>query len=257
MVNKKKSFGIAMCSIKNNIFKILMIKKRYTYHFFDFVYGKYPKNNVKKIMYLLNNMTYHEKSLISKMNFGNIWEYIWDTNPEVNLITQKTSKHKRDLNTFFIKKTKFYSNFGQNFGQKLKKLIYNSVNADTIWEIPKGHKKINETDMDASIREFKEETNIKMNQYKLFWQVSPITTSHISHNISYTYTYFLADFIHNSNYEQKKLFKNKEQCSEIENIKWISIDEIKFLNLNSSNNQRTVNLFKDIKKKYFKALKSF
>ena len=66
----KTSYGIALCRFnrdKNLQSEILMIKKRYTYHYFSFVFGHYKKYNNKHLQYLFNNMTFGEKIDILSM----------------------------------------------------------------------------------------------------------------------------------------------------------------------------------------------
>jgi hypothetical protein len=60
----KTSYGIALCrynASKNNQPEILLIKKRYTYCYFSFVFGHYKKYNNKHLQYLFNNMSFGEK----------------------------------------------------------------------------------------------------------------------------------------------------------------------------------------------------
>lgn len=249
MSKKKTSYGIALCAKKNGMFKILMIKKKYTYSFFDFVYGKYKKKDSRSIMVLLNNMTYIEKSLISKLNFGRMWEYIWGFNPEYDVFSQSNKNFKKGLNIFFQKKAQFDSYFAHNSGKRINGLIKNSVNAEAVWEIPKGRKKINETEIDAAMREFNEETSVSSSKYKIFWHVAPIIDTYYTSDVLYTTKYFLAGCLTN-NLNPRVFFKNKEQCDEIQNIKWISSNEIKFLYMGKKKQAHLIKLFKKIKYMY-------
>lgn len=247
MQRRKDSFGIALCLDEGDGFKILMIKKKYTYEFMDFVYGKYKKKDTMGIMSLLNRMSYVEKSLISKLNFGDMWEYIWGFNPEHGL-TPHNANSEKGLNIFFQKKAQFNSNFSHNFGKRIKNLIRNSVNSEAVWEIPKGRRKINETELDAAMREFKEETGINADEYKIFWHVKPISDAFSSAGVVYNTKYFLA----RSCLKRKPqiFFKNVEQCIEVQSIKWIALEEIKFLYLGEKKHERLSKLVKRIKKKY-------
>jgi len=87
MVKKiyKKTYGIALCRYnEKKTAEILMIKKRYTYAFFSFVFGYYKKYNNKQIKHLFNNMTLEEKIDILSLNFSILWYRIWLSNPEQN-----------------------------------------------------------------------------------------------------------------------------------------------------------------------------
>src|SRR3989344_1481815 len=95
--NKKKiSIGIACCRINGNIPEILLICKRCTYYYVEFVHGRYRDdiiNNNSQLINLFNGMTVEEKIDILSLNFSQIWYRVW-------LDTAK----KR---TYFIAKTKF------------------------------------------------------------------------------------------------------------------------------------------------------
>ena len=55
----KKSYGIACCryNLTTKLPEILMIKKRYTYAFFDFVFTKYKKNDDNRLCKLFDQMS--------------------------------------------------------------------------------------------------------------------------------------------------------------------------------------------------------
>ncbi len=250
MPRQKRSYGIALCANHGSTFRVLMIKKRYTYQFFDFVYGKYKKNDDKYIMNLFNNMTYHEKILINRLKFGDMWGLIWNFNPDRQMSFESGKSSKRNLNSYFRKKTKFETNFLHNSGSRIRKLIDNSDNTESPWEVPKGHKNAGETDMDAAVREFHEETNVCSTHYKLHWNTLPLCESHKDQNVSYKNTYYIASDIKKHSWKPKVSFQNRDQAIEVESIKWVSLDELKFLQLNPKTYARTLKLFKKIKKMY-------
>jgi len=257
MPKQKKSFGVALCKNKGGTFRILMIKKRYTYQFFDFVYGKYRKNDDKYITTLLNNMTYHEKILIHRLKFGDMWSLIWNFNPDRQITFEGDVKSSRkNLNAYFKRKTKFETNFLHNSGTKIRKLIDCSTNSESTWEIPKGHKNACETDMDTGIREFREETDISNDKYRMLWHANPVVESHKDQNILYKNIYYIAEAndldTKKRTWKPKVSLQNKEQAVEVESVKWVSLDELKFLQLNPKTYARTLKLFKKIRKAYKK-----
>ena len=136
------SYGVAMCRYntkKNNQVEILMVKKRYTYSYVTFVFGNYKKYNNKHLSYLFNNMTFDEKITILSMKFSSIWYRLWRYDPEANYTGNKrTDAETRSVTNYFKKKTKFETIFLVDGGKRLQRLINNSFNAVTPWEIPKG-----------------------------------------------------------------------------------------------------------------------
>lgn len=259
----KRSYGIALCRI-NKEFEILLIKKKYTYYFFEFVYGNYKESNEKYLMFLFNNMTYEEKMCILNMKFSDMWYRITLTNPDKldyygsgtikqGKIIVETKIKKSGLNIYYKKKSKFEKNFLQDSGKRLITLINNSKNSDTPWEIPKGHKMSSERDLNAAKREFEEETNVNTDLYTILWNVKPIVNSYTSNATIYIQTYYIA--YTTSDYTPKLSFKNYNQLGEIDSIKWVTEREIEFLKLNIAYQNRLKYLYRNIKKNLLKELK--
>ncbi len=279
----KISYGIALCRYnktdpeKNNNVEVVMIKKRYTYQYQSFVMAHYDIKHTKYIRYLFNNMTFSEKIDILSMEFSAMWRRIWLNNPErfFNLVEIYKNNNKYDKNnshviknkfsdieihkTYYEKKNKFENYFQRDNGMLLRNLIYQSNNAELLWEIPKGRKdetNLEETNIDCAIREFYEETSISSDKYKILYNYEPIIDSFIDNQTHYKTIYYVAK-LHEEyeNYIPYIDFKNFDQITEIEQIKWVSISEIKFFNLHKTVQNRLYNLFKKIIKVYKKSNK--
>jgi 8-oxo-dGTP pyrophosphatase MutT (NUDIX family) len=256
----KISYGIALCRYnkdKNNQNEILMIKKRYTYYYFSFVFGHYKKYNNKHLQYLFDNMTFGEKIDILSMKFSNIWYRLWLTNPEQNYSGNKSDETKfSNLKCYFRKKNKFENIFLRDNGNRLIRLINNSLNAETPWEIPKGGIEHNENSLDCAIREFEEETNISTCDYNILWNIDPVTVSHKDENIIYKSVYYIAYLNSSSKWKPKIKFDTCNQLGEIEQVRWVSLGEILFLNLNDKNKSKLQRNYKNIIHWFKKNIKS-
>jgi ADP-ribose pyrophosphatase YjhB (NUDIX family) len=244
-----------------------LIKKRYCYGLFSFVMGKYKKNDEKYQMYLLNNMSFAEKIDLISMQFNQPWYRVWLNNPEkyYNIAdVYKSSKYyttpikelfsnNEIYKLYNEKKAKFESNWGGDGGKKLRSLIQRSTDSEILWEIPKGGKDriSRETDIECAIREFEEETGIKYNSYNLLYNVKPVIDSYVDDGINYQSIYYLAMPKNDKCCVNPYIdFKNFDQISEIEQIKWVSGAEIKFLTLSASSHNKITNLFKEITNKF-------
>ncbi len=150
-MSKKASYGIALCRYnaeKNNRVEIVMIKKRYSYAFFNFVFGRYKPNDSKYLKHLFNNMSFSEKIDILGMQFENMWYRIWlsipskhfDISDIYNTNVAQTLSNVEKYRSFFQKKNKFEKNFVNDGGKRLKELIRQSTDAEIICETPKGGK---------------------------------------------------------------------------------------------------------------------
>lgn len=271
----KKSYGIALCrhagpaDLKN--VEILLVKKRYTYQFFEFVFGRYKKNETKHLMYLFNHMTYAEKVCILNMKFSEMWYKIWLNDPEKSYFygykhikegrmepekkrTKRTSAQEKGIGSYFKKKSKFESSFVKDSGKRLLDMIEVSSNSEAPWDIPKGHKNPLEKDMNAARREFEEETGVDPKNYTMLWHVNPVVMSYQSADGNiYKHYYYLAR-VENS-WEPKVSFKKYSQVVEIECVKWVTMKDVQFLQLNVEHHKRMLALFGVITKLFKKHTK--
>ena len=209
---EKYSVGIACIRIVNKIPEILLICKRYTYGYNMFVHGRYNSGDTGKIIAMFNGMTVEEKHDILSLNFSQIWYRIW-----------LNSKHR--LGAYFAAKNKFESTFAVDGGLRLRRMIIKSTNSSKIWEIPKGHRARNETNIDCAIREFKEETGISKKHYHIF----PATRKqvYIDAGTKYTNTFY---FAYTAEIVEPKIdFGSVDQVCEVSDIRWLSVEQIRLL----------------------------
>jgi 8-oxo-dGTP pyrophosphatase MutT (NUDIX family) len=265
----KTSYGIALSRYnesKNNQPEILLIKKRYTYCYFSFVFGHYKKYNNKQLQYLFNNMSFGEKVDILSMKFSNIWYRLWLSDPEKNHTIGEYSTpnnndtQMRNLKCYLRKKNKFDTIFLRDSGKRLRRLINNSSNSVTPWEIPKGGKNKtenkNETDLDCAKREFEEETGLSADKYTILWNIKPIISSHKDGDTIYRAVYYIATFNQGVKWYPKVKFDTSQQLSELEQVQWVSKPELKFLNLNEKSQKQLLRLFHRIISTYKKNIKN-
>lgn len=278
----KKTYGISVCRYNNNKLEILMVKKRYTYAFFSFVFGYYKKYNNKQLKNLFNNMTLEEKIDILSLNFSIMWYRIWLTNPEQNYNfynIYKNIKHTNngikntnldkistdvsiDHNLFFYKKKKIFEEMVlKDDGKKLSKLIQSSFNYNLEWEIPKGGSLLNESNVLCACRELEEETNIKVDDYVLLHDINPIKYTNVDYKITYITNYYIAYLKNSSTYKPLINFNNKNQISEISDIQWLALNDIKKKNINNCKMYNTYNelenIYKLITKEFKKKIKIY
>lgn len=221
------SYGIALVKKNkiNNRYEILFIKKRITYAYITFVKGIYNKNNDNELIKLFNNMTIEEKISIMSLNFNNIWYMSYLTIPH-NLIPKDLSKYESC-------KHKFEKRFLNDNGKRLLKLLKNTKNINSVWEIPKGMQNKNEQIINTAIREFSEETGIKKNKYKLLWDVPPLEYVFNDENVTYKYVYYVGIMLDHKYVPNIELDINKSTIMESSDIKFINMDEIKLLTNNN------------------------
>ncbi len=263
-MTKKISYGIALCRYnkeKNNRVEIIMIKKRYSYAFFNFVFGRYKPNDNKYLGQLFNNMSFSEKIDILGMQFENMWYRIWlnipskhfDISDIYNIDTTQTISNAEKYRLFFQKKNKFEKNFINDGGKRLKDLIRQSTDSEIIWEIPKGGKHENETNIDCAMREFFEETSISQIKYKVLYNITPSIENINDGGLIYQHYYYIAKLRDGVLLQPKINFDSFTQISEVGQIKWVSLEEIEFMDLSERENTKLKNIFINVAIKFKKA----
>ena len=197
------SYGILLF---NNYGEIVMIERKDSISYIEFLRGKYKLDEPEYIQLLFNRMSVFEKDILLKKQFSNLWNNLWYSN-----ISSKKD-YIRSLNKFKLINIKNYiDNSNINY-------LYNE------WEIPKGRRNLNETDLQCAIREFQEETNITIDDYDLL-DIKPFEEEYTgSNNTVYKNVYYIAK-IKNNNYDLKLNRNNENQISEIRTIKWLDKNE--------------------------------
>lgn len=209
----KTSLGLACFRKSKDKLEILLICKRYTYAYNEFIHGKYHPNDTAGLIKLFSGMTMEEKIDILSLNFGQIWYRVWLNSP----------RHS----TYFSDKNKYESTFLVDKGVKLRKLINRSKNSQRVWEMPKGRKRNkNESDLQCAIREFHEETYIPRKCYKIIPDARR-KYSYVDDGIRYDNHYYMALMIQDHNTVVN--FNCTSQIDEICDIRWMTIEEVKFI----------------------------
>lgn len=220
----KYSYGLA-CVLPGMVPKILFIKRRLTYAFFDFIMGRYQFNELKS---MFNMMTYNEKTEILELDFDRLWKRLIGINAD--------AKRKIDIDSYSRKRARF-----ETVLPTLKALMNNTIDADPVWEIPKGGQEKNEKPLGTAIREFEEETSSGVDY--LLLNCKPIVQKYKHGRTTHVVTYFIAVV---KRYEPPSQFSSYHCNLEVECSEWFSMKEIMFLNKNQINRKRIVDLSKRI-----------
>ena len=212
------SIGIIVYRKINNNIEYLLIRRKDSLGFVDFMRGKYQLNNKLYILSLFDKMTINEKECILNSSFEEQWNYLWGDNIGIQYRSEeKLSKEKFNMLSEGIYNTK------DNFS--LKSLINKSNSnlesyIEPEWGFPKGRRNYQEKDLSCALREFEEETGYNKNNIKIVQNLLPFEEIYTGSNYkSYKHKYFLACM--ESNVEPEKTF----QESEVSKIEWKSYSE--------------------------------
>ena len=196
---------------EDNNLKYLMIRRKDSLGYVDFMRGKYNLNNKTYILNILNEMTRNERSNILSRNFNTLWNNLWGEYINNQYKNEKILAHEK----FRILKSGIIIN---NKYCNLESLINecNTTWDEPEWGFPKGRRNYMENDIKCALREFEEETGILKENIKLLGNLVPYEETFIGSNYkSYKHTYYVAYINNNLNQEQ-----NNYQKSEVSKIEW-------------------------------------
>ena len=220
--NPITSLGIILYNRDKEGLKYLLVRRKNTIGFVEFIRGKYAINDKTYILQLFNVMTENEIQLITDKDFPYLWEFLW-MDKRFNKTSQKV---KRDYDAAFEKFKKIKQGYGENkisieyFIEKKDKFYIEQE-----WGFPKGRRNFNENNYNAAIREFIEETNIKKKDIISSPESESYSEVYISYdNIRYQNIYYLAEYTGDGNFTIDK--SKHEQFTEISNIDFFPIKNV-------------------------------
>ena len=209
------SYGV-ICYYKNNI---LLVRRKFSFSFIGFIMGKYDMQDIQYLALLFSRMSKKELMLIIElMDFDKLRNIIG--------LNNFTRAHKNEYDNSKIKFT-YIKNmniilevfniidniFHENFLAKWKELnniktmnefiiqkdLLNKIKKDIQhkelynepeWEIPKGKRNDQETNLSTAIREFNEETSI--DNVNIFKNIIPLEEEFTAiNNVKYKHIYYL------------------------------------------------------------------
>jgi 8-oxo-dGTP pyrophosphatase MutT (NUDIX family) len=196
-----------------------MIRRKDTLGFIDFMRGKYSVYNKDYIMNMLKQMTDIEKENLRSKPFEELWRHIWGSELISNQykIEEGTSREKFNfLKKGVYLKTEFYN---------LDTLIDESNQLDrwneAEWGFPKGRRNYQEKDYECALREFSEETGIKIDCLNNVKNILPFEEIFTGSNYkSYKHKYFLTYMQSNVNVDMENFEK-----SEVSKMEWKNYED--------------------------------
>jgi 8-oxo-dGTP pyrophosphatase MutT (NUDIX family) len=210
------SYGIIIFKKIDNKLKYLLVQRKDTLGFVEFMRGKYNLENINYIIKLFKIMTLNERLEIVSNNFDTLWNKLWmDQDNKQYHNEYETSKKKFNL----LKN-------GLNVKNNYVSLLSIHKNTEICWlepewGFPKGRRNLKETNLDCAKREFEEESGIKKNEYNIIYQIDPLEELFSgSNNIRYKHIYYIAMAKDNINNDFTIDTNNFNQVSEIRSIKW-------------------------------------
>jgi len=195
--------------------QFLMICRRNTLGYVDFIRGKYELDNVEYIQSLFDIMTTSEMAELINKDFLTLWNNLWQNN-------------KHQYESEFVNAKYKYTELlkGLSVDEIVYSIQYFTDNIKNIWTepewgFPKGRRNYLEGDYNCAIREWSEETGYISSDINIIKNITPYNEIFVgTNNKVYKYKYYIG--MMDVNYVPT-IF----QKMEISKVAWFSPEECK------------------------------
>lgn len=201
-----------------NEFEYLMIRRKDSLGYVDFIRGNYTFQQKQLLMNLLEEMTVEERERIqdSSNSFRAIWKSMWgncgySNNRHEELLSKKKFDLLRDKGVEI-----------QGEWVSLATLCAEVTTAwsEPEWGFPKGRRNYQERDVMCGFREFEEETGLSRDYMNVVSNVIPFEEIYTGSNYkTYKHKYYLAM------YENDNVDTTSFQKSEVSKMAWKTVRE--------------------------------
>jgi len=220
-----------------------MVQKKDTISYTEFIRGKYDVNNLKYLYMLFGSMTTTEKEQLNELDFKSIWNNLW-TNVDTDSKFQR--EYNKSAEKFYKLKTGFIM-------ARLDGTLQ-TINVDHLvktsqciteqeWEFPKGRRKLHESDIDCSVREFFEEAGLQENIFVHDFNKQYEETFQGTNSVRYRNIYYIAQYVGDTSLLRFDA-DNINQVKEVRDVGWFSYNDV-IRNISNRNSEK-IELFKRV-----------
>jgi 8-oxo-dGTP pyrophosphatase MutT (NUDIX family) len=197
--------------------EFLMIRRRDSFGFVDFVRGKYSLNDEVYIQRIIDEMTIYEKNNLLRLSFDQLWKLLWGE-------YTRGSQYKNEESISCDKYNQIVMGIRTKDGKRktLQQFINDSKTAwgETEWGFPKGRRNYNEKELSCGLRECLEETGYDITCDNIIQNIQPYEEIFMGSDMKcYKQKYFLAMV------DLDKKPKKAHDIMEVGLMKWMSYDE--------------------------------
>ena len=210
------SIGIIVFRASSSGIQYLLIRRKDTLGYVDFLRGKYPIHNKRYLMNIINEMTLQEKNVLLTKDFSELWNNLWGEDVGIQYRGEEKSSREKLEN---LKKGVILENNKLHY---LHDLIGESESkwTEPEWGFPKGRRNYQEKDLDCALREWEEETGYSRSQIKIINNLVPFEEIFTGSNYkSYKHKYFVAYMT------DDECRENDFQRTEVSKVDWFTLQE--------------------------------
>lgn len=219
-VSVSSSDDLQQISCHINSIKFLLVQRKHSLGYIEFMRGRYAKDNIDGIIYLFQQMTQEEIDNIGKSSFEELWGNLWVDSAKQYAYKKEFLESKEK---FECLKNKIDVELPLSFYVTNVIPHYNSLE----WGFPKGRKTKGESDLECAIREFCEETGMSSSDIKIITNIKPIIENMTGTNgVSYRHIYYVAEYIGTNVISNECISNNINNNSEIGGIGFFSYCDV-------------------------------
>jgi len=230
------SIGIICFRYKNNKEpEFLMIRRKDTLGFIDFMRGKFSVNQKIYILNMLTQMTQHEKETLLK---------------KYTIVREGGIIQNIKENIFQLIKGTTYNGDTYDLKDLIIESNSNRIWSEPEWGFPKGRRNALESDYNCAVREFTEETGYPVSHLANVRNITPMEEVFTGSNyFSYRHKYYMMfipykESLLNGNFQKSEVskmeWKNITQC--VDSIRPYNLEKIELIK-NLSECLNTMSLF--------------
>jgi 8-oxo-dGTP pyrophosphatase MutT (NUDIX family) len=211
----------------------LMIQRKDSLSFMEFIRGKYKLEQIEYIKQLLSCMTQIERAALLTQSFDFLWNYVW-YQPTMTKPSTEFLEAKRKFDSL---------REGVFIGQDLvtmEALLQDAPSPydEPEWGFPKGRRKLHEDDKDCAIREFCEETGFQKEDIQVLPQLAPFEEIFFgTNNVLYRHSYYIARMTRTDRDHIIVDPANLNQAREVGAVQWFNFEEA-LLHIRAHNRER-------------------
>lgn len=194
-----------------NKIKLLMVRRKNSLNYIEFIRGKYDVKNKEHIGKMFKFMTKDENIRIKSEDFESMWNDLW----------KETAKSKAYQKEFSSSKAKFEELKLNNFFDLIEPENLSSY-LEPEWGFPKGRRNMSEKNLDCAIREFYEETNYSLTNMHILERLNCLEEEYSGSNqVKYKHVYYIGS----SEDDEDSELNDVNNINEIGEIGWFTVPE--------------------------------
>lgn len=218
----KHSCGVILCRKgASGRPEVLLVRKRYTYAYAEFVHGRYSAGRgaaaARAVAPLLAQMTEEEIFDIWSLNYAQMWYRIWVSYDATEVYLKKAARFR----AAFI---------DLDGGAALREALRRAPGRGALlWEVPKGrHLSAREASLICAVRELREETGVGVRDYALLPGVER-RVAYVSDGVRYSVQYYGAiAHAHCAAAPPRLPVRSEPRArSEVSGARWFDVEQIR------------------------------